>query len=268
MKYTKWITYSICVLAAVAGCGGLFYSGLYRDSDFYRAVWQANDLVTLILIPIVLIANLRMIGGSRRWYLVWLGLMLYMFYNYAFYLFGAAFNDFFLVYALLFSLSQCGLIVGLYQVHSADINQLFRHDSPRTLIGIFLSAIILSLGFIEITQYVNFIVADKKPEIPTLILALDLSIVVPTAAIAAILLWRNNPWGKILGAMMLIKSATYGLVLISGSALIVIRGLGRLDPLLPFYVFVACGGCVFSWLLLKMVPSTSMSNRKHLIQTI
>ena len=264
MKYTTWLTSSICVLATVAAFGGLFYSGLYRDSAFYRAAWQANDLITLLLIPIVLISNRRMIGGSGRWHLVWLGLMLYMFYNYAFYLFGAEFNNFFLIYALLFFLSQCSLIVGLYHVDAVEINQFFRRDPPRRMISLFLSAIILSLGFIEITQYVNFIIAERKPEIPTLILALDLSLVVPTASIAAILLWRNNAWGKILGAMVLIKSATYGLVLISGSMLIAIRGLGRLDPLMLFYVFVACGGGVFSWLLLKEVES----NRKHLIQTI
>lgn len=54
----------------------------------------------------------------------------------------------------------------------------------------------------------------------------------------------------VLSAMMLVKSFTYGLVLITGTVLIVLRDTGKLDPLMPFYVFVAVGGLLFGILLL------------------
>ena len=52
-----------------------------------------------------------------------------MLYNYAFYLFGAAFNAFFLVYAALLALSIFALIFGL---SSLDVEKLCRQFSPRT----------------------------------------------------------------------------------------------------------------------------------------
>lgn len=51
--------------------------------------------------------------GSGRAQLVWLGMLAYTLYNYAFYLFGAAFNSLFLVYAALFTLSVFALLFGL-----------------------------------------------------------------------------------------------------------------------------------------------------------
>ena len=54
--------------------------------------------------------------------LVWMGVMLYMFYNYAFYLFGAKFNEFFLIYVALFSLSLYSIIIGLLNVNIHKIH--------------------------------------------------------------------------------------------------------------------------------------------------
>jgi hypothetical protein len=75
--------------------------------------------------------------------------------------------------------------------------------------------------------------------------------VVPNTALAAILLWRHNAWGYILGAMMLVKAFTYGVVLCISTALIAGFSLtGNWDPLMPFYVFVALGGLIGSLVLL------------------
>lgn len=84
-------------------------------------------------------------------------------------------------------------------------------------------------------------------------MALDLTLVIPNTIVAAVLLARQRPWGLILTAMMLVKSFTYGLVLVTGTTFIGLSGVGPWDPLLLFYVFVSAGGFVFLWVLLRGV---------------
>lgn len=59
--------------------------------------------------------------------------------------------------------------------------------------------------------------------------------------------------------MMLVKSFSYGAVLLAGSLFIAGKGLAPLDPLLPFYTFVCVGGFVFLLLVLKELQSPMVS---------
>jgi hypothetical protein len=101
-----YLSVAIAVLAAAASAGGLLLPGLYRDNAFVQTTWLGNDAVTLFLaVPILVTALVFARRGSLRAQLIWLGALDYMLYNYAFYLFGAAFNAFFLIYAALLGLS-------------------------------------------------------------------------------------------------------------------------------------------------------------------
>jgi hypothetical protein len=249
MKIIQWLTFSVCGLACIASVGGILIPSLYRDGEIYKAAWQANDIITILVTPAILVSFNLVLKGNLRAYLIWLGLILYMFYNYAFYLFGAKFNLFFPIYVLLFVLSLYAILIGLYKIKIDNIpSEPLRN---RKYIAAFLILISGILAVVEFSQYLNFAFNGYDPKIPTLILSLDLSLVIPNCLLAAVLLLLNNPWGKVLSAMMLVKSLTYGLVLMSGTTLIAVRNLGDIDPLLPFYAFVALGGFVFGWMLLK-----------------
>ena len=90
------LTVIIAILAIVASAGGLFIDGLYRDNLLVTSGWYGNDLVTLMVaVPLLVVALIFSMRGSQRAHLVWLGMLDYMLYNYAFYLFGTAFNGFF-----------------------------------------------------------------------------------------------------------------------------------------------------------------------------
>jgi hypothetical protein len=78
----------------------------YRDVEWIRATWYGNDWVTLaVAVPLMLIGRVRARAGSARGLLLWLGVMGYAAYNYAFYLFGAALNVFFPLYVALLVLA-------------------------------------------------------------------------------------------------------------------------------------------------------------------
>lgn len=83
------LTISIAAMTGNASLGGLTIPNLYRDNAFHKAVWQANDPITILLTPAVIVSHHHCRRGDASAQLFWLGLLLYMFYNYAFYLFGA-----------------------------------------------------------------------------------------------------------------------------------------------------------------------------------
>jgi hypothetical protein len=256
-----WLTSIVALLAVVASLGGLLIHDLYKDSDIIRKAWLANDLVTLPISVLLVISFFMQKRSDERPLLVWMGLMLYMCYNYAFYLFGAKFNVFFLIYVALFSISLYSIIIGLLHVnvHAIQENVVFR--KRQQLVSGFLFLLAIPLLVVEIKQCLAFILSGKTPEVSTLIFALDLSTVIPTTILASILLWRNRPWGNVLATMMLVKSFAYGLVLVTGTLLITNSGLSPIDPLLPFYVFITIGGLLFGWLHLKdLRPSNPISN--------
>ena len=97
-KTTFILSVLIAVLALVASAGGLFLDNLYRDNPFVTAVWQGNDAVTLfVAVPILVVASILAQRGSKRALLIWLGSLDVILYNYAFFLFAARLNWFFLI---------------------------------------------------------------------------------------------------------------------------------------------------------------------------
>ncbi|GEO07105.1 hypothetical protein AAE02nite_47690 [Adhaeribacter aerolatus] len=253
LQISRQLTYISTGLAGLAAAGGLGWPDLYQDKALFKLAWLGNDIVTLaVVVPLLLLTLFFARQGSQRAQLLWMGLLGYMFYNYAFYLFGAAFNAFFLLYVALFSLSGYALILGLSALDVRGLGKQFRPETPRKWLSGYLLFISLPLGIFEITQCLGFVFTGNLPQAPSLIFALDLAIVVPNTALAAILLWKQHPWGYVLGAIMLVKAFTYGLVLTVTTTFIAFSGLSTgWDPLMPFYVFVMVGGLVGSLVLLK-----------------
>lgn len=110
----KVLSILIIILTIVASAGGLFIKEVYRDNAFVTSTWLGTDFVTLCLAVPLLIAAVILAGrGSTRAFLICLGLFESSLYNFGFYLFGAAFNYLFMVYAALFGLSIWALYQGV-----------------------------------------------------------------------------------------------------------------------------------------------------------
>ena len=240
----------IAILAVVASTGGLFLENLYRDVSFFKLAFQGNDVVTLfVAVPILVAAMILAKRGSERGQLVWAAMLGYMLYNYAFYLFGANFNWFFQIYVALFALSIYALIYVLSGLDTEGMSRKFSEQTPVRWISGYMIFIAGFLGIFEFTKSLSLILRSEVPKDPVLVFALDLSLIVPAMAVGAIWLWRRRPWGYVLAAMMTLKGATYGLALLAMAAFV--ARAGEWDSLTPFYGFVAAGGIVTSWLLLR-----------------
>jgi hypothetical protein len=201
----------ILVLTVVAAGAGIAAEDVYRDNLLVRSGWLGNDLATLCLsVPALAFSTWWARRGSRRAHLVWLGVLLAQLYNFAFYLFGSAFNSLFLVYTLLVALSGCAFVGGLVALDPADVT---RHlERPRRWVAIWLGLVALLLGGFWVGLTVVGPVQDLLQAIghPTnVIAALDLTLVVPLHALAAVLLLRNRPFGVPLAVVANVQGAIY-----------------------------------------------------------
>ena len=215
----------VAVVMAGAAAAGLFLPHLYQDNPLVSASWRGNDAVSLfVAVPILVGAMITASRGSRRGRLVWMGMLAYALYNYAFYLFGAAFNGLFLAYTALFALSGFGLAFGLADLDAEDLRRGFRDRTPVRALSLFMLAVAVFLGGFWIATSLAYLVSGQVPPMvtatshPTNVTgALDLSMVVSINLLAAIWLWRRRPWGYVLAAIANVKGAVYMLALSSAT---------------------------------------------------
>ncbi len=242
---------SIVVLAlmAIAAAGGLFVRGLYRDNLQVTSGWLGNDLVTLaVAVPALAVSLWFAVRGSWRAELALLGLLDYAMYNYAFYLFGSAFNWFFLLYAALFATSLYALVFGMIRLDAAGIARGLSPRLPARWVSGFLAIAGLGLAAVEVSMAAGFLVSGRLP--PTVIatghptavvFALDLTLVIPATLLGAAWLWTRRPWGYALSVIVGIKGAVYLLALSATTWTVHRAGIPGALTELPIWLAL-CGG--------------------------
>ena len=264
MKSSYLMTFIIIVLTLIAAAGGLYIDELYKDTNsFALHAWYANDIILLAVgLPLLIVALVLSIRGSLRGQLVWLGMLNFTIYNYSYYLFGAALNSFFLIYAALFTFSMYSLVFGLVFLDYNKIEKSFKKKTPVKGISIFMILLAITLGGAWIVQWVNFVITSTPPQIMinlnsanNLVATLDLTFVVPLCFVAAYNLWQRRPIGYVLTVMLNVKGFVYNLILIFGSIVQAQAGIKGAMELVPLWV-ILCIGCLSSFviLLINMRP--------------
>jgi hypothetical protein len=196
---------------------GLAVDDLYRDGAWASEALRGGDLVTLVVAaPLLGYALLRTIRGSTRWPVVWIGLLGYSAYNYGFYVFGASFNDAFLLHIMAMSMSLFAIALGLPSMDWRSVGERFRHDRWARWIGSVLVAVGVLQGAAWVFLILRFVATGKLLEqIPVrgqhLIFALDLVFMMPALAIAGALLYRRTTIGYVVGPAVAVLGAVYSL---------------------------------------------------------
>jgi hypothetical protein len=233
----------IIVLALLAALAGLFWQGsgeayehitprgdtaLIQGKGLYAydtvsgaAQEHGNDAVTLLLgIPLLGTGIVLSRRGSMRGHLLLAGSIGFFLYTYASMSFLTALNPLFLVYVALFSLSLFAFILALSGLNPQEVAQHVSAGFPRRLlIGFFLvvAAFLTSawLGLVVGAIRSGFLPEGSESYTTLVIQALDLGVIVPTAVITAVLLWRKHIWGYTLAAVVILKILTMGAALIA-----------------------------------------------------
>ena len=217
-----WVlSWVVLALMAVASAAGLVVDAIYPEEAWAVAAFRGNDLVTLVLVVPVL--TVALVASRRRpssaSVLVWLGMLFYGLYNYAYYAFGAAFNDVFLLHVAAYSLSAIAMVL-LGTSIDADVAARGVVGGTRAkVVAVFTTLVGLALlgawGFMSLrVSMTGALPEDVMPtEAVHLVYAIDMGILAPMFLIAGILLWRAAPWGAVLAVAVNASGAAYLAVL-------------------------------------------------------
>jgi hypothetical protein len=206
---------AIAVLMAIASAAGLLIEDLYRDGPWAREALRGGDLTTIAVAVPALIATLVLARrGSRAAQAVWIGVLAYSVYNYAYYAFGAAFNDIFALHIALLSCSIAALILAVAIIDVDAIASRFRDVRGARWIGGFLAVVGMVLGGLWLFLWIRFAVTGElMADIPAdgihLVFAIDTSLLVPALVTAGVFLWRRTANGFVFGTAMVVMGAIY-----------------------------------------------------------
>lgn len=188
----------------------------YWDTVSTAAQMQANDLGTLVLgLPLLAISYWLTLRGSLRGRIVLTGTLGFILYTYVTMCFGAAYNQFFLVYVALFSLSLFAFVLSMMSFDLQTLPQHFSKKLPRHWIAglLFFAAAFLGLAWLG-----RIAATFSEGAIPALenttsmfIQAMDLGIIMPTCVLSAILLLKRSAWGYLLASVGMLKFLTLGI---------------------------------------------------------
>jgi hypothetical protein len=255
-RATAWrLSLVIVTLMAIQSAVGVLDPAVYRDTGWVTAAWFGNDLVTLVVAaPLLLWALFAFRRGSLRAELIWYAMLGYAVYNYAYYLFGAALNAFFPVYAALFVLPVLALILALGRVDADAIARRFAPSTPRRSIAGYMLFTGIGLTFAWTAQWAAYVLAGKIPSIGVepfqLVAAMDLTFMVPWFVVGAVLLLRRSTWGFLVAPIIILKGATYTLVLTTTSTVAGIRGVEGSFEQVPIWAAWTLLGLLAAWGLL------------------
>jgi hypothetical protein len=206
-----WLTVPIAILLAIAAGGGVFISGLYRDSPNLVAQAIGQDAITLVIaLPTLVIGAFLASRGSHGARLVWLGVLVYTVYTYVGYAFDIRFNPLFLVYVALLGGSTYALIGGLVTTDLAGIKVCFTAKTPVKAVSIYLGVFAVLFYLLWLSEAVPASIAGETPQsvidagTPTnLVHVLDMAWTLPALAITAVSLWRKQSLGYTLAGVLL-----------------------------------------------------------------
>jgi hypothetical protein len=277
------LAYLIIPLAFIAAAAGVFWQGTGESYPFQTLRGETvqirghglyafdtvnsssqeigQDVVTLILgIPLLIAGAVLTRKGSLRGRLLLTGALGYFLYTYGAMSFLTAFNQLYLVYVVLFSLSLFGFILALSGLDAVLVAGQVSDKFPRRAIASYFISVAAFLSLAWLGLVVPPMLTGQPPAglesaITMVIQSLDLGVIVPTALITAILLLQKRPWGFTLAAVVLLKILSMGAALI---AMIInqARAGVAIDPVVSaIFVLISLAGMILAVAALRNIRS-------------
>lgn len=225
--------------------------GIYRDNPAFNApIQRGTDAVTFfVLVPLLGTAVYQSRRGSLRSRLGLAGVLGMFLYNAASLAFGVVYNQLFLVYLALFSIS---LFAFVHAITSIDLHALGARISPaapRKGLAILLFVSALGLLFAWLPDILAGLPQGRNAQLASYTTMvtdiLDLGIIVPALLIAGVLLLRHIPLGYLMGSILITMLILIGIII---TAQTVAQSLAGIQ--LGLGEFIGKGG---SFMLLSLI---------------
>lgn len=261
-----WLSAPLAALSAVAAAAGILFDSTYeRDAADFATQGRAQDCITLfVAVPLLLILWRWAARGSLRARLLWQGVVFYLAYTYVIAAFMVRFNNLFLVYTsavgcAVFALlgSQIGL-AGSLEPRLFDVERWPR----RGVVGL-LAVVVVGFAGLWLADVVPALLDGVEPEslaesgTPTNgVQVIDLSFLIPGAALVAHWVRRSEVRGQVLATGLLAYVALLSLALVA--MVIGQYNAGFADSVAPAVLFALLAG-VAAGLLARAVSATAPS---------
>jgi hypothetical protein len=228
------------LVAAGAGIGSpAVYSAIVPEAKMPFVFTQ--DVITVAAALLLLVMTFSGSRGSMKRDIVRLGIIGYLFYAFGPYVMGTLYTSFYLLYMAVGSLTLFYFMVAF----SGGTNKKLAFGMPQPL-RLLIVVVCLAIPAFFTPQWiiaiVNNIRNNVRPETTGFALnyyvyILDLCFLLPVCVIAAVLLFRKNPLGFLLGGILPIKGFTLMLSVAAGFFC---------QPLFHQEMIVAGGAVLFS----------------------
>lgn len=212
MRRTSWW---VAALTGLSAALGLLLPDVYPDTAGTADMLRGFDVLSLVVVvPALVVALLAQRRPVPRVlpHLAEISLLAYVLYTYAYYVLGTGFTDLMLLHAAVFSSALAGLVLALARLDTGAVAASFApgtHGRPAATILALLSLALASMWFFyAVHAAVTGVVPPgsalvESDTVVHLGIVLDLTLLVPLYAAAAVLLWRREPWGYVLGFVAL-----------------------------------------------------------------
>lgn len=209
-----WPTFISAALALEAGIASgltLFVPGVLRGPAVMNGSGRGTALVALIAAVPILIASMLLVSqGAERAVFTWLGALAYLLYNSVLFLFITPFNQLFLLYVAMFTLSFWSLVLVLARLDAASFTANFGHSFPAR---IFAGYLVLIATLNALAWLANVVPAVASPAAPAFLIGTglptnpvyvqDLAFWIPLMLVSSVWLWQRRPLGFVcVGALL------------------------------------------------------------------
>lgn len=208
---------TVAVGAALAAAIGLASGGVYGDDPATVEMLRGFDAVTLLLaVPALLLSLRAERRGAVTGRVLVASLLAYVGYTFAYHLF-TGFTDLLLLHASLLTATVVALGLALRGCVTRDLEERVRHLRVRFPAAV-LGLLAVALGAMWAWASIAWAVDETMPAGSALVesdtvvhlgIVLDLTILVPLYAAAAVLLWRRRAVGLVLAALALVAGTLH-----------------------------------------------------------
>lgn len=203
----------VTVLMTIASVAGLVdWDRTYQGVDSaLLPLFVGQDALNLVVgLPLLFGSMWLARRGALIGLLLWPGALFYVLYDYGYYVLGAPFNAFFLLYIALMTVSAYVMIGIVVSIDGAVVEAHLKEAVPARLVGGFLAG--LAVLFTALWSLVSLSTLASGAEldmVPRVVTIMDLTIQLPALFIGGLLLIRRHALGYVVAAGLLLQAAAY-----------------------------------------------------------
>ena len=252
LKWWLGLSAPIATIGIATSLAGILVDRIYRhETVSWRAEAIGQDVANLVVLSALAVFAVAATRGSVGAFLAWLGTVVYTAYTFAIYVFAVHFGPLFLLYVAVFALAVWALVGALTGIDATRVRDAFVTTPLGRFVPWLLIGVAAMFALLWLSEDLPAVFSGRPSDSLTAsglltnpVHVLDLSLFLPTAVVAGVLLRRGRPWGHVLVPVVLVAMAAIGSGIVSLTLVSLARGL---DGSLVLAAVIGAMAAVQAW---------------------